>query len=63
MGIKNIMYAKKIVLIATGKHKAEAIHKMVNDDINKMLPASILQLHPHCTVVIDEDAASMLEDE
>lgn len=61
MGIKNIMYAKHILLIATGKKKAEAIHKMINNPINRDLPASILQLHPNCTVVIDEDAASMLE--
>lgn len=63
MGIKNIMFAKKILLIASGKKKAEAIHKMINDPINRELPASILQLHPDCTVVIDEDAASLLEEE
>lgn len=61
MGIKNIMFAKKILLIATGKQKAVAIDKMINGDINIHLPASILQLHPHITVILDEDAASNLD--
>lgn len=61
MGIKNIMYAKKIVLIACGAHKADAIHDMVNGDINKQIPASILQLHPDVTLILDEEAASKLE--
>ncbi len=60
MGIKNIMYSKKIVLIASGKHKAEAVYKMVYGDIDKQVPASILQLHPDCRVVVDEAAASLL---
>ena len=62
MGIKNIMYSKKIVLIASGKSKAEVINKAINDEITEELPASILQLHPDLTVVIDEDAASMIDN-
>ena len=61
MGIKNIMYAKKIVLIASGKEKAKVIHKMIKGKVSKSLPASILQLHPDCTVIIDENAASKLK--
>jgi glucosamine-6-phosphate deaminase len=60
MGIKNIMYSKKIILIASGKHKAEAVYKMAYSDIDTHVPASILQLHPDCVVIVDEDAASML---
>ncbi len=61
MGIKNIMYAKKIILIASGIKKAEVINKTVNGEISNKVPATILQLHPNCTIIIDEDAASKLE--
>ena len=54
------MFSKKIVLIASGKHKADAIYSTVYGEINRQIPASILQLHPDCTMIIDEDAASKL---
>lgn len=63
MGIKNIMYSKKIVLIASGEHKADAIYKTVYEKITNEVPASILQLHPDCTIIIDEAAASKLDME
>ncbi|MBU1020965.1 MAG: glucosamine-6-phosphate deaminase [Firmicutes bacterium] len=63
MGIRNIMYSKKILLIASGKSKADAVYKMVYGPITETLPASILQLHPNITIIIDEDAASMLHME
>lgn len=58
MGIKNIMQAKKIILIAAGANKAEAISRMVKGKIDEELPASILQLHPDVTVLLDSEAAS-----
>ena len=60
MGIKNIMNAKAIVMVVSGKNKAEALRGMVKGEITPALPASILQLHPFVTVVCDEDAASLL---
>jgi glucosamine-6-phosphate deaminase len=60
MGIKNIMRAKHIVLLASGKEKSEAVYQMLYGEVTQDLPASILQLHPHCTVIIDELAASLL---
>lgn len=60
MGIKNIMYSKKIILIASGAHKAKAVYEMAYSDIDTKVPASILQLHPDCVVILDEDAASLL---
>jgi len=56
MGIKNIMSSKKIILIASGAQKAEAVKKMVNNPISKDIPASVLQLHPNCTNIVDEAA-------
>lgn len=60
MGIKNIMYSKKIILIASGKEKAKAIHEMIKGKITTKFPASILQLHPDCTIILDSESASHL---
>jgi len=60
MGIKSIMQAKEILLIASGVGKAEAIKGMLEGPVTNQMPASILQQHPKVTVIIDEDAASLL---
>ncbi|MBP9996329.1 MAG: glucosamine-6-phosphate deaminase [Lachnospiraceae bacterium] len=60
MGIQTIMNARKVVLIATGKNKAETVKKAFFGPITPSVPASILQLHPDCTVVLDADAASLV---
>jgi len=60
MGIKTIMNSRKIVLLANGLSKAEAIYGLVNGKINPNLQASILQLHPDVTLILDKDAASKL---
>ncbi|WP_432748864.1 glucosamine-6-phosphate deaminase [Pectinatus frisingensis] len=61
MGIKTIMNAKKILLLANGETKVDAIYHMINDGITSQVPASILQLHPDVTVLIDEAAAERLD--
>ena len=58
MGIGTIMRAKKIVLIATGAKKADAIAGLINGNIDPQLPASILKIHPDVTLILDEVAAS-----
>lgn len=60
MGIKNIMQSRKIVLVATGEGKAKAVQGMIEGPITPELPASVLQLHPDVTVILDEAAASLL---
>ncbi len=60
MGIKNIINAKRILIIANGKNKAQAIWQMVKGPVTEDCPASILQTHPDVTVVVDKDAASLL---
>ena len=62
MGIKNIMSAKKILLIATGEKKAEALYNSLYGRITPNVPASILQLHNDVTVVADEAALSMIRE-
>lgn len=60
MGIKSIMQAKNIVLMATGGSKAEAIRAAILGPVTVDVPASVLQLHPSVTVVVDQAAASKL---
>lgn len=60
MGIKNIMQAKSIIMIVSGKNKADAVYGMVKGEVTESLPASVLQLHPFVTVICDKDAASKL---
>lgn len=59
MGIKSIMQAKKILIIISGKGKAETLYQAFFGDITPNVPASILQLHPDVTVVADMDALSV----
>lgn len=60
MGIKTIMHSRKIIMLASGTEKAGIIEKMVNGPITPDVPASILQLHPDVTLILDVDAASEL---
>jgi glucosamine-6-phosphate deaminase len=57
MGIKSIMKAKRILLLAKGEQKASIIFKTLNGPVTTDVPASILQLHPNVTVILDQDAA------
>lgn len=60
-GLGTIMDARHLVLIASGTGKAEAIKALVEGPITASCPGSVLQLHPHVTLVIDEEAASKLD--
>jgi len=59
MGIKSIMQARHILLVATGEGKAQAIRDSFFGPVTPAVPASILQLHNHVTVVLDKAAASL----
>lgn len=60
MGIGTIMQARRILLIATGEDKASAVRDMLNGAITPRMPASVLSLHRHVTVMLDNDAARLL---
>lgn len=60
MGIRDIMYAHNILLLANGAGKTEAVYKAVCGDITPMAPASVLQLHRNVLVLTDEAAAARL---
>ena len=61
MGIKSIMQAKKILIIVSGKNKAEAVKNYLFGPITPAVPASILQLHNDVTIVADEAALSEID--
>lgn len=61
MGIKNIMQAKKILLVASGKNKQDAVKKLLSGEITESFPASILNKHKDVVVIIDEEAAGLLK--
>ena len=60
MGIKTVMNAKKVILIATGKAKAPIVREFIKGDVTEEVPASVLQLHPNVEVFLDHEAASLL---
>ncbi|MGC0272403.1 glucosamine-6-phosphate deaminase [Pseudactinotalea sp. Z1739] len=60
-GLATISAARHIVLLAQGGGKAEAVHQMVEGPVSAMWPASILQHHPHVSVLLDEGAAARLQ--
>ncbi|MDO4739447.1 MAG: glucosamine-6-phosphate deaminase [Eubacteriales bacterium] len=60
MGIGTIMTAKRVILLATGKGKAQAILDTVKGAVSPKCPASVLQLHQNCQIIVDEEAASLL---
>ncbi|HIW99041.1 MAG TPA: glucosamine-6-phosphate deaminase [Candidatus Nesterenkonia stercoripullorum] len=60
-GLGTISAAGHLVLLATGRHKAEAVHQLVEGPVSALWPATIMQFHPHATVLVDEAAASRLQ--
>jgi glucosamine-6-phosphate deaminase len=60
MGMSTILSAREIVLMATGDEKADAVHGLVEGLITTKLPASILQVHPRVTVLVDGEAGRRL---
>lgn len=59
MGVQTIMYARRILVVANGAEKAEAVRAMCFGPVDPRCPASILQLHANCTVIADAAALSL----
>src|SRR5579859_5727976 len=62
MGVGTIIEARRCILLATGASKAEVVAQAVEGPITSMVTASALQLHPRCTVIVDEAAADKLRE-
>ncbi|MDR1620488.1 MAG: glucosamine-6-phosphate deaminase [Clostridiales bacterium] len=54
VGIRQIMWSKQILLIASGKEKQDILHQALHGPVTPQVPASILQMHPRLTVVYSE---------
>ena len=61
MGVGTIMEARKILLLANGKNKAQAVAAAIEGPLTSMVPASALQMHPDTTAFLDNDAAGKLK--
>ena len=61
MGVGTILEARRVILLATGASKADIIAKAVEGPITSMISATALQMHPRCTVIVDEAAAASLQ--
>lgn len=60
VGIKNIMAAEHLVLVVKGSAKKDIVRMVLEGAVTERIPASVLQLHPHVTVLLDQEAASAL---
>jgi glucosamine-6-phosphate deaminase len=60
-GLGTIMAARHVILVATGRTKAEAVHQLVEGPVSAMWPATVLQHHRHVTVLLDGGAARRLQ--
>lgn len=60
MGVGTILEARRCLLLALGPDKAEVVARAVEGPVTSMVPASALQLHPRCTVIVDEAAGALL---
>ncbi len=60
MGIQSVFKAKKVVMLVSGKDKADALKAMLKGNLNTLCPASLLRLHPDVTVICDEEVYSLI---
>src|ERR1700733_4043920 len=61
-GIKNIMHTRKLILVAKGAHKADIIRQAILGPVTTDIPASVVQLHPNCEILLDADAGARIAD-
>ncbi len=61
MGLKDILMSRRIILLASGKSKADAVSRMVDGPMGYGVPASYIQEHPEAFIVLDIEAASKID--
>lgn len=60
-GIRNIMHTRKLILIAKGAHKADIIEQAILGPVTTDIPASVVQLHPDCEILLDAAAGAKIK--
>lgn len=63
MGIQDILDAKEIILVATGRNKTNIMAQLFESAVDESLPASALKQHHNLTIVLDREAAALLPAE
>lgn len=61
MGIQTIMEARRVIVLASGTDKAQAVRKAVEEQVSEQVPASVLKCHPNAEWIIDQQAASQID--
>ena len=61
VGVGTVMDAREVLILCNGPKKARALHHMIENGVNHMWTSSMLQMHPHGTVVCDEEATVELK--
>lgn len=61
LGIANLMQAKTLLLLVSGKKKASIVKQLLEEEISAAVPASLLRTHPNLSIYLDRDAASLLQ--
>ena len=61
MGVRDIMLARRILLAAKGSAKAEAVRRIIRGPLGTDVPATVVRLHPELLVLLDREAASLLD--
>src|SRR5882757_5358724 len=61
-GVKNIMHTRKLILIAKGAHKADIVEQAILGPVSTDIPASVVQLHPNCEILLDADAGAKIAE-
>jgi glucosamine-6-phosphate deaminase len=59
MSVPQIMRCRSIICVGEGAQRAAAVHNMLRGPISNLCPASVLQVHPDCTVFLDSECASV----
>ena len=62
LGLQMIMNSRRIILVAKGTHKANAVKLMLKGNVSTDFPASLLQRHPDCEFLLDSAAASLINE-
>ena len=60
MGIANLLDAKNVFIIVSGKHKAAIVNRILNEPVSEAVPATLLRNHPGLVLYVDKDAASLI---
>jgi glucosamine-6-phosphate isomerase len=60
LGLATLMESRNLILLVSGRHKAEIVREVLEGQISKQLPASLLRRHPGLQIYLDKEAAALI---